>query len=252
MGTTEEFIKLRSAGTPKTGEWNINYSQALAQAKSEYKFIITSWSNGDACSFCVKAERCMMTDVFKNWMKNVDAYFVFQYSGDKDRGQIVHDWIYKSTKLTLYPGFRITLYNPSTGKPVFDRAIDGDSLRNNKGGELGAKAMIANLEAMLANKLTLQTTTEPAVNEVCEYKVRLNEKLTVKKVNSILDAIDSNEGYCPCQPRSEGTKCHCEDFINNKGIDKPCICKIYVKKSLKAKTGKIKSKPKKAKAKLRK
>ena len=231
MGTTEDFVKLRSTSTPKTGEWNINYNQALAQAKSGYKFIITSWSNGDACSFCVKAEKCMMTNVFKNWMKNIDAYFIFQYSGDKDKGQIVHHWIYKNTKLTLYPGFRITLYNPSTGNIVFDRAIDGDKLRNNKGGELGARAMIANLEAMLANKSMLQATAGQVINEVNDYKIRFNEKLTVKKVNAVLDAIDSNDGYCPCQPRGEGTKCHCEDFINNKEIGEPCICKIYVKQS---------------------
>ena len=62
-------------------------------------------------------------------------------------------------------------------------------------------------------------------------KVRLNEKLTVKKVNAILDAIEKNGGYCPCQAgQTEDTKCHCKDFKENKKIGEPCICKIFVKR----------------------
>lgn len=30
MGTTSDFVKLRSAKDPKVGEWNINYGAALA------------------------------------------------------------------------------------------------------------------------------------------------------------------------------------------------------------------------------
>lgn len=30
MGTTSDFVKLRSSKTPKVGEWNINYAMALA------------------------------------------------------------------------------------------------------------------------------------------------------------------------------------------------------------------------------
>lgn len=68
-----------------------------------------------------------------------------------------------------------------------------------------------------------------------EYAVRLNEKLTTAKVNKVLDAIDKNDGYCPCQPKGDGTKCHCEDFVQNKGLGEPCVCKIYVKKAKPAK-----------------
>lgn len=77
MGTTSDFIKLRSKEDPKTGEWNINYQAALDKAKKAHKFIITAWSNGDACSYCVQAEKCMMTSTFKSWMAKQDAYFVF-------------------------------------------------------------------------------------------------------------------------------------------------------------------------------
>lgn len=61
MGTTSDFLKLRSANAPKTGEWNINYKDALAKAKKEGKFIVAVWSNGDACGYCINAEKCMMT-----------------------------------------------------------------------------------------------------------------------------------------------------------------------------------------------
>lgn len=253
MGTTSEFLKLRSSGSPKVGEWNDDYKAALAQAKKENKFIVTAWSNGDACSYCVAAEKCMMTDTFKNWMKTSDAYFVFKCSDDKDKGQDIYDWIFKNTGVKFYPGFRITLYDPSTGKIVVNKATDGNTLRNKKVNEYGAKAMISNLEAIFAKRPSAKPIPEKDESKTEEkYKVRFNEKLTVAKINKVLDALDNNDDYCPCQPKDEGTKCHCEDFVNNKKIDEPCICKIYVKKSLNAKTSKLKVKPRKAKAKTRK
>ena len=84
--------------------------------------------------------------------------------------------------------------------------------------------------------------TEPPA----EYAVRLNEKLTTAKVNKVLDAIDKNDGYCPCQIRDEGTKCHCEDFVQNKGLGEPCICNIYVKKAKPAKKARRTRRTKKA------
>lgn len=228
MGTTSSFIKLRSTKTPKVGEWNIDYKKALTQAKKEGKFIVTAWSNGDACGYCVQAEKCMMTDTFKNWLKKADAYFVFQYSGDKDKGQTLHDWIYIKTGLRYYPGFRVSLYD-TTGKLAVDVVVEGNKLRNNKTGDAGAKAMISNLEAIFAKKPVVvpESETKPVAQD---YKVRLNEKLTVKKVNAILDAIDKNDGYCPCQAgKSADTKCHCKDFKENKDFGEPCICNIYVK-----------------------
>ena len=230
IGTTSEFLKLRSEKEPKVGEWNINYNAALAKAKKEGKFIVTAWSNGDACGFCVNAEKCMLTSVFKDWMKKQDVYFVFQYGGDKDKGKTLHDWIYcKGTKLKYYPGFRITFYD-ANGSIAYDESYEGNKLRNNKSKENGAKAMVTNLEAVFAKKPAVEPIPESDDKPVAQdYKVRLNEKLTVKKVNAILDAIDKNDGYCPCQPRGEGTKCHCEDFIKEKKIGEPCICKIYVK-----------------------
>ena len=62
------------------------------------------------------------------------------------------------------------------------------------------------------------------------YVTRLNEKLTTKQINKVLDAVDRNDGHCPCQDEhTQDTLCHCADYRNNKGIGEPCICKIYVK-----------------------
>ena len=229
MGTTSDFVKLRSSKAPKVGEWNIDYKTALAKAKKEDKFIVTCWSNGDACGYCTTAEKCMMQAAFKDWMAKQDAYFVFQYSGDKDKGAALHDWIFKKGGLKQYPGFRVTLYK-ADGKIAVDKAITGNDLRKSKTGATGAKNMVAALDAVFAKKPAEPEPTPEKEDEVSsDYKVRLNEKLTTAQVNKILDAIDKNEGYCPCQPRGEGTKCHCEDFIKEKKIGEPCICKIYVK-----------------------
>ena len=228
MSTTSDFIKLRSTKTPKVGEWNKNYEDALAKAKKEGKIIVTAWSNGDGCGYCVQAEKCMMTATFKNWLAKQDVYFVFQYSGDKDKGAVLHDWIFKKGGVKQYPGFRITYYDAS-GKIRLDYAVTGNQLRDSKTGATGAKNMIENLETVFSNA-PAQTSPEPEKEEEkANYKIRFNEKLTVKKVNAILDAIDKNGGYCPCQVKGEGTKCHCEDFLKNKKVGEVCICNLYVK-----------------------
>lgn len=229
MGTTSEFVKLRSSKAPKVGEWNINYQDALAKAKKDGKFIVTAWSNGDACAYCVKAEKCMLTDTFKTWMAKQDAYFVFQYSGDKDKGATLHDWIFKKGGVKQYPGFRITLYN-AKGKISVDYSCSGNDLRGSKTGATGAKEMVEKLNKILAKKQTPDAPSGDTTPAEDEFKVRLNEKLTVKKINAVLDAIDKNGGYCPCQAgRTKDTECHCKDFRENKKIGEPCICNIFVK-----------------------
>ena len=190
---------------------------------------MTCWSNGDNCGLCVQAEKCMMQDAFKNWMKTADAYFVFQYSGDKDKGKTVHDLIYKDRKITQYPGFRITLYDPKTGKAVVDQYATGNTVRGSRSGATGAKNMVEYLKKVFAKK-PAEPTPEPEPTPEVACKVRLNEAVTTAQVNKILDALEKNGGYCPCQAKTEGSKCHCDDFKNNKKVGEPCICKIFVKK----------------------
>lgn len=226
MGTTSTFLKLRSTGTPKLGEWNINFDKAMDLAKKGQKYIIACWSNGDACGYCTAAEKCMMDKVFTDWQKSSGAYFAFQYSGDKDKGKTVHDWCFKGTGLKYYPGFRVTVYGKD-GKVFRDKAVEGNTLRGGKTGTAGAKNMVANLTKLMAD-LPVDVTPQPTP-VAQEYKVRLNEKLTVAKINKVLDAIDANGGYCPCQAKAADTKCHCSDFLKVKKIGEPCICNIYVK-----------------------
>lgn len=79
-------------------------------------------------------------------------------------------------------------------------------------------------------KKTAQKKSKKQKKQVADYVVRLNEQLTVAQINKVLDAIDKNNGYCPCQIQSKDTKCHCKDFKENKELGEPCICKIYTKK----------------------
>jgi len=229
MGTTADFIKVRSSGTPKVGVWNSNYSKALALAKKEGKFIVTCWSNGDKCGYCVTAEKCMMQSAFTEFMKSSDAYFVFQYSGDKDQGKTLHDWIFTKGGVKQYPGFRVTLYD-TKGNIVFDKAVPGNTLRSSKTGATGAKQMVAALKKMFDHK-KVEPAPAPVPTPPAPYVVRLNEKLTTAQINKVLDALEKNSGYCPCQPKGSGTKCHCQDFVNNKKNGEPCICKIFVKQA---------------------
>ena len=101
----------------------------------------------------------------------------------------------------------MTLYD-AKGKVIFDKAIEGNTLRNNKTGATGAKAMTATLDKYFANKPAPvpEPTPEPTPEPVAEeYKVRLNESLTTAQINKVLDAIDKADGYCPCQPKDKGS-----------------------------------------------
>ena len=233
MGTTSNFLKKRSSSAPKLGIWNKNYKSALDLAKKQYKFIITCWSNGDKCGSCIATEECMLQKSFITWMTSADAYFVFQYSGDKDKGQTLYNWIFNAGKIKWFPGFRITLWSKDGKKIISDTYVDGDTLRGKETKDAGAKKMIAALKKILASKPEEpkpQPAPDPTPAPVAtDYVVRLNEGLTTAQVNKVLDAIDKNGGYCPCQAKANGTKCHCEDFVKNKDYGVPCICKIYVK-----------------------
>lgn len=234
MGTTVSFVKLRSTETPKVGEWNINYDKVVSLAKKNNKPVIALWSNGDKCGYCVSLEKVLMEKTFIDWMKTSDCYFVFQYSGDKDGGKTLHDLIYaKGGKLKYFPGVTVIVYDPTSGKVLSQAYSDGNTLRGNKTGATGAKKVIENLTKALAKRPVTSVAGIDVTTTPVKYKIRFNEKLTVAKVNKILDAIDANGGYCPCQVKAEGTKCHCEDFIQCKKIGEPCICKIYVKQEVK-------------------
>ena len=46
--------------------------------------------------------------------------------------------------------------------------------------------------------------------------------------NKIRQALDENDGYCPCRlEKTEDTKCMCKEFIEQEYG--PCHCGLYVK-----------------------
>lgn len=232
MGTTAKFLKLRStASTIKLNEWHNNFSAVKKFAADHKVPLIAVWSNGDNCGFCQILEKAAMDKPFLDWQKTSQCAFWFgccedKSNEDKTRGT-GYNWCYQNGKIKQYPFVRVYL----AGKIDVSKAGADLTGRNVKPGN-ESKILVNNLTKILASYKPGKVTPSPAPKPVeTPTKIRFNEKLTVKKVNSVLDAIDKLDGYCPCQPKSATTKCHCEDFLKNKKIGEPCICKIYVKQA---------------------
>ena len=228
MGTTAKFLKLRSsASTIKLNEWHNNFSAVKKFAAANKVPLVAVWSNGDACGFCTTFEKAAMGQPFLDWQKTSKCAFWFGCSEDKGSEDKLRgtgfNWCYQNGKIKQYPFVRVYV----AGK--IDVSKTGADLtgRNVKPGN-ESKILVTNLTKILASYKPEEVTPAPAP-VVTPTKIRFNESLTVTKINAVLDGIDKNEGYCPCQPKGEGTKCHCEDFLKNKKIGEPCICKIYVK-----------------------
>lgn len=50
-------------------------------------------------------------------------------------------------------------------------------------------------------------------------------------VDEILDALDKNNGYCPCKlEKNNDTKCMCKEFKEQK--DGYCHCGLYIKENI--------------------
>lgn len=228
MGTTTNFLKLRStASTIKLNEWHNNFSAVKKFADDNKVPLIAVWSNGDNCGFCKNFEKAAMGSPFIEWQKTSKCAFWFGCCEDKSQEDKLrgtgYKWAWQNGKITKYPFVRVYL----SGK--IDVSKSGTDFIGTSGDK--SANLVANLKKALG---TDSPSAEVApVSKVEQnpqkYKVRLNEKLTVKQVNSVLDKIDANKGYCPCQPKSASTKCHCSDFKKNKKFGEPCICKIYVK-----------------------
>lgn len=58
--------------------------------------------------------------------------------------------------------------------------------------------------------------------------MKITQNSDKEHVKKILEALKSNNGYCPCAiERSEDTKCMCKDFRNM--IEGMCHCGLYFK-----------------------
>lgn len=50
-------------------------------------------------------------------------------------------------------------------------------------------------------------------------------------VDEILDALDKNNGYCPCKlEKNNDTKCMCKEFKEQK--EGYCHCGLYIKENI--------------------
>lgn len=50
-------------------------------------------------------------------------------------------------------------------------------------------------------------------------------------VDKILDALDKNNGYCPCKlEKNNDTKCMCKEFKEQK--EGYCHCELYIKENI--------------------
>ena len=50
-------------------------------------------------------------------------------------------------------------------------------------------------------------------------------------VDKILDALDTNNGYCPCKlEKNNDTKCMCKEFREQK--EGYCHCGLYIKEDI--------------------
>lgn len=60
-------------------------------------------------------------------------------------------------------------------------------------------------------------------------KVTYNQDKQI--VDKILDALDKNNGYCPCKlEKNNDTKCMCKEFKEQK--EGYCHCGLYIKENI--------------------
>lgn len=230
MGTTTNFLKLRSTDSAiKPGQWHNGFSAVKKYAESQKIPLVAVWSNGDKCGHCVNFEESAMNSTFKNWQKTSQCVFWFGYYGDTSKDDKFEGtgfkWCYNKGKVKQYPFVRVYWTAGKVDVTKTGDDLTGKNVKPAKGGQNLVASLKKILKGYNPDAVTPDTKPEPAE----AYKIRFNENVTTKKVNAILDKIDACGGYCPCQPQSASSKCHCKDFIDNKGIGEVCICGIYIK-----------------------
>ena len=229
--TTKEVMKsrIKSTSEVKVGQWCEDFPKAKKYADSYNIPLLAVWSNGDLCGHCVNFNKCILDKTFKNWQKDSGVVFWIGYGEDTYSPNRHGGEGYKFAKngtLTTYPFVRLYWKSGKVNVAKSGNDWDGASAK-------GAATLVKNLKNYLKKydpSSCPGCDDDSQSGDTSSYKVRLNEALTVKNVNAILDAIDKNGGYCPCQAgKTADTKCNCKDFKENKKIGEPCICNLYVK-----------------------
>lgn len=237
MSVTDNMKKLRAAKSApvKLGQWHADFKTVKNFALGKKVPLLAVWSNGDSCGHCIAFEQCLMDSKFKTWAKTSGVAMWIGFGTDKSSEDKFEGAGFKFARkdtLTAYPFVRLYWREGKVDLCKSGGKLTGDTSK-------GAAKLVSAFKTALKNYCPdCEPTPTPAPEPAPEptpsdkYKIRLNEKVTTAQVNKVLDAIDANDGYCPCQPKSDATKCHCKDFLENKKIGEPCICDIYVKQSL--------------------
>ena len=232
---TDKVKKLRAAAsaTIKLGQWHADFTKVKKYADTKNVPILAVWSNGEACGHCKRFEQCLLDSKFKTWAKTSGVAMWIGFGTDKTAADKFNGTGFKfarNGKLSTYPFVRLYWKKGKVDLYKSGGDLTGDSAK-------GAAKLVSTLKTALKNYKPASDTPdptpapepEPTPAPAEEYKIRLNEKVTTAQVNKILDSLDANGGYCACQIKEEGTKCHCVDFLEKKAIGEPCICNIYVK-----------------------
>lgn len=229
--TTEEVMKsrIKSNAAIKAGKWCEDFEKAKKFADKNKMPILAVWSNGDLCGHCVNFNKCILDKTFTKWQKDSGVVFWIGYGSDTYAPNRHGGEGYKFAKngnLTNFPFVRLYWRAGNVDVAKSGDEWDGASAS-------GAATLVKNLKTYLKKydpSSCPGCDDDAPADDSTNYKVRFNESLTVKKVNAILDAIDKNGGYCPCQEgKTSATKCQCKDFRTKKKIGEPCICNLYVK-----------------------
>ena len=144
-GETATLVKtrLQPGAAAKPNVWLSSFSKAKAYAAARKLPLVAVWSNGDACSHCVRFESACNSSAFRTWMKTSGMVFYFTYpkdGGDGRKGSSVFNWIRKSN--TSYPFVRI--WWPAGD---VDYATVGDILDGYQSGSAGGKKVAAAIKA---------------------------------------------------------------------------------------------------------
>lgn len=235
MGVTANLKKLRAVASTavKLGQWHEDFNKVKKFADSKEIPLLAVWSNGDACGHCISFEQCLLDSQFKTWQKTCGCALWLGLGTDTSSADCLggtgYNFAWGAKKaLRLYPFVRLYWK-----KGKVDVCKTGDDWTGGTGNSKGAAKLVKALKSALKGycpSCDPEPTPEPEPIPTEEIKIRLNEAVSVTQINKVLDAIDSNDGYCPCQVgKTADTKCQCKDFRENKKIGEPCLCKIYVK-----------------------
>ena len=149
MSITTNFLKQR-VSIPQPGKWSSGFTATKNYADSNGIPLVAIWSNGEDCSHCENLETALMKSTFKNWMASSGCVFYFgcnhDTSADDKYGGKGYTWCWKNESLSMFPFVRVWWKGHSV-----DSAMTGDTLRNWKAEDDGAKAAVSKLKNLLKN-----------------------------------------------------------------------------------------------------